>query len=303
MGARIHTPEIMDIERVDRRTADEVYRYLARVNRRLGGVRATIARFEAFSRSWRAGERIEVLDVACGAADVPRALIAWGRAQGFDLRVSATDILPEALRYARQHQTERRLRLACADVDRPPFRDGSFDYVTCALFFHHLTDDRIVATLRSFDRLARRGIVVNDLIRSRRAFLWTWLLTWPFHPVLHHDGPLSVRRALTPGEMRTLAAAAGLPWLTVRRHFGHRMTLAGEKGPRTRAIVPRQSRPRRPLRQRARPYGMDRHPIAPGGQVPALRDHDGHARPADTAGNLDVIDQIDDVLDGQREGG
>jgi hypothetical protein len=30
--------------------------------------------------------------------------------------------------------------------------------------------------------------------------------------------------------MKRLAAAAGLPWLTVKRHFGHRMTLAGEKG-------------------------------------------------------------------------
>jgi hypothetical protein len=101
--------------------------------------------------------------------------------------------------------------------------------VTCGLFFHHLTDDQIVAALRSFDRLAARGIVVNDLVRSRRAFVWTWLFTWPFHPILHHDGPLSVRRALKPAEMRHLAAAAGLPWLTVRRHFGHRMTLAGQK--------------------------------------------------------------------------
>ena len=71
---------------------------------------------------------------------------------------------------------------------------------------------------------------MNDLVRSLRAFIWTWLFTWPFHPILHHDGPLSVRRALKPAEMKRLAAAAGLPWLTVKRHFGHRMTLAGEKG-------------------------------------------------------------------------
>lgn len=230
MRSRIYTPEIMDEETVDQETADEVYRYLASVNRYLGGVRATIARFERFARHWRPGERIEVLEIACGAADVPRALIAWGRTRGFDLHVTATDILVSALDYARRSgPPEERLRLAGADVEHAPFRDGSFDYVTCALFFHHLTDDQIVTALRSFNRLARRGIVVNDLVRSRRAFVWTWLLTWPFHPILHHDGPLSIRRSLKPAELRHLAGAADLPWLEVHRHFGHRMTLDGEK--------------------------------------------------------------------------
>jgi ubiquinone/menaquinone biosynthesis C-methylase UbiE len=230
MRSRIYQPEIMDEETVDQDTADEVYRYLASINRLFGGVRGTIARFEAFSRSWRPGERIKVLEIACGAADVPRALIAWGRERGFDLRVTATDILPSALDYARRMgPADDRLRLACADVERPPFKAGAFDYVSCGLFFHHLTDAQIVASLKLFDRLATRGIVVNDLVRSRRAFIWTWLFTWPFHPILHHDGPLSIRRALTPGEMKQLASAAGLPWLTVERHFGYRMTLAGEK--------------------------------------------------------------------------
>jgi ubiquinone/menaquinone biosynthesis C-methylase UbiE len=230
MRSRIYQPEIMDEETVDQDTADEVYRYLASINRLFGGVRGTIARFEAFSRSWRPGERIKVLEIACGAADVPRALIAWGRERGFDLRVTATDILPSALDYARRMgPADDRLRLACADVERPPFKAGAFDYVSCGLFFHHLTDVQIVASLKLFDRLATRGIVVNDLVRSRRAFIWTWLFTWPFHPILHHDGPLSIRRALTPGEMKQLASAAGLPWLTVERHFGYRMTLAGEK--------------------------------------------------------------------------
>jgi ubiquinone/menaquinone biosynthesis C-methylase UbiE len=230
MRSRIYQPEIMDEETLDQDTVDEVYRYLTSVNRYLGGVRATIARFEAFCQTWRAGERIEVLEIACGAADVPRALVAWGRSRGFDVRVTATDILPSALDYARRTAPrEERLRLVCADVAHPPFRDRAFDYVTCALFFHHLTDDQIVGALRTFDRLASRGIVVNDLVRSRRAFAWTWLLTKPFHPILHHDGPLSIRRALKPPELQQLASAAGLPWLTVQRHFGHRMTLAGEK--------------------------------------------------------------------------
>jgi ubiquinone/menaquinone biosynthesis C-methylase UbiE len=230
MRSRIYQPEIMDEETLDQETVDEIYKYLASINRYLGGANATIARFEAFSTTWRPGERIEVLEIACGAADVPKALIAWGRSRGFDLRVTATDILPSALDYARRTApVDPRLRLVCADVERPPFRDGAFDYVTCALFFHHLTDDQIINALKAFDRLATRGIVVNDLVRSRRAYFWSWLVTKPFHPILHHDGPLSIRRSLKPDEMLHLASVAGLPWLSVQRHFGHRMTLAGQK--------------------------------------------------------------------------
>jgi len=227
---RSYRKEILDETTPEQPVVDEIYRYLAGVNRWLGGVRASVARFEVFARGWQPGTRIDVLEVACGAGDMARALVAWGRARGFDLRVTATDLSLPALDYARRAgPSDPRLRFVCDDVLHTAWRERAFDYVTCGLFFHHLTDDEILTALRSFERLARRGIVVNDLRRSSRAWLWTWLLTWPFHPILHHDGPLSVRRALTPSELGALAQRAGLPWLSVKRHFGHRMTLAGQR--------------------------------------------------------------------------
>jgi 2-polyprenyl-3-methyl-5-hydroxy-6-metoxy-1,4-benzoquinol methylase len=143
--------------------------------------------------------------------------------------VTATDISPRALSYARRAGSLDRLGLVCSDVGHPCFRDRTFDYVTCALFFHHLTDEQVVSTLRTFDRLARQGIVVNDLVRSRRAYVWTRLLTGPCHPILRFDGPLSVRRAFRPNELAARTREAGIDWLEIRRSFGHRMTLAGER--------------------------------------------------------------------------
>jgi len=229
MPSRSYEREILDDHEPEQPLVDTIYRFLSFVNRRLGGSQATIARFEELSRAWAPGERITVLDVASGAADVPRALIAWARARGFDLRVTALDISPRALSFARRTDSIDRLRLVCSDIEHPCVRDGTFDYVTCALFFHHLTDDQVVAALQTFDRLARRGIVVNDLVRSPRAYLWTWLITRPFHPILRFDGPLSVRRAFRPDELEALAGKAGLRWLRIQRHFGHRMTLGGHR--------------------------------------------------------------------------
>jgi len=229
MPTRSLQREILDDHEPEQAVVDKIYRFLSFVNRRLGGTRATLAQFDSFSRSWTPGERISVLDVASGAADVPRALIAWARARGFDLRVTALDVSPRALAYARRAGPIDRLGFVCSNVERPCFQDGAFDYVTCALFFHHLTDEQVVTALRTFDGLVRRGIVVNDLVRARRAYIWTRILTQPFHPILRFDGPLSVRRAFRPEELKSRAEEAGLGWLTIQRHFGHRMTLSGEK--------------------------------------------------------------------------
>lgn len=228
---RVLQREIMDDHEPEQAAVDAVYAFLAMANRRLGGTAATLSRFERFSRGWRPGERIEVLDIAAGAADMARALLAWGRRRGFDVRVTAVDLSNTALDYARRcGPSDDRLRFVRADVLAECFRARSFDYVISSLFFHHLSDQQIVDMLVTSNRLARRGLLVNDLVRSSKAWVLTWLVTWPFHPILHHDGPLSVRRALTPDELLALARRAGIDWLTPSRHFGQRMTVAGERG-------------------------------------------------------------------------
>ena len=239
MSRRSLKHEYMDDHTPSQEVFDEVYWFLGAIGHWLGGTRATVRRFEELSRGWTVGERITVLDVASGGGDLARALILWGRARGFDVRVTAIDISPRAIECARRRgPADSWLRLVCADVHLAPFGDGAFDYVTCALFFHHLTDDDVVRTLRAFDRLATRGIVVNDLIRRWRLYAWSWLFTRPFNAVLRNDGPLSVRRAFRSNELSALALQSGMPWLSLRTHFGHRMTLAGER-PSPRDAIPR----------------------------------------------------------------
>ena len=230
MSQRSLEREYMDDHTPPQEVIDEVYRFLGAISRWLGGTRATLRRFEELSRGWTVGGRITVLDVASGGGDLARALTRWGRARGFDLRVTALDKSLPALDCARRRgQADDRLRFVCADVHLAPCRDGAFDYVTCTLFFHHLTDDEVVRTLRSFDRLATRGVVVNDLVRRWRHYAWSWLFTRPFNAVLRNDGPLSVRRAFRAEELCALARQSGMAWLSLRTHFGHRMTLAGER--------------------------------------------------------------------------
>jgi len=233
MSRRSLEREYMDDRTPPQHVVDEVYWFLGAINRWLGGTRATLSRFEEFSHRWRPGERVEVLDVATGGGDVARALVRWGRERGFDLHVTALDISLAALDCARRTSdslsVESGLHFVCADVHCLPCRERAFDYVVCTLFFHHLTDDEVVRTLRVFDDVAIRGIVVNDLVRRWRHYMWSWLFTRPFNEVLRSDGPLSVRRSFRPAELAALVSRSGVDWLSIRCHFGHRMTLAGER--------------------------------------------------------------------------
>ena len=230
--------EIMDDHVPPQEVVDEVYRFLGGINKWLGGVRATLRHFERFSHGWEPGQRLRVLDVACGGGDMGRALVAWARRRGVHLEVVGLDISRSALSVAQRRGDLSRLRFVTGDVHRSPFRDGTFDYVVCALFFHHLSDEEVVRTIQLFARLSSRGIVINDLVRGWRHLFWSWLFTRPFNPILRHDGPLSVRRAFCPRELVALARRSGVEWLSVERHAGHRMTLAGERQRRHRVGYP-----------------------------------------------------------------
>jgi hypothetical protein len=108
---------------------------------------------------------------------------------------------------------------------------GYFYYAHTSLSIQHFKHFEIVSLLQKSDRVARRGMIMNDLKRSARAWLWIWLLTriGRAHPIVQNDGPLSVRRAFRRDELLALARRAGLDYLDVTTHFGYRLTLAGEK--------------------------------------------------------------------------
>ena len=225
-------PEWMDAPAAD---PDELRRslaYIRRINSLLGYHRATIGHFQRFSRGWRRGEAVRVLDVATGSGDLPRALLRWSGRRGFDLRVVGVDLHATTLGEAAARtpaELAPRLAFARADALRLPFADGSFDYATTAMFLHHLDDEAAVLALREMARVARRGIVVADLLRHRRAYAWITLFTMLSGDMVKHDARASVAQAFTRREVLDLRERAGVPFARYYRHFGHRFVLAGER--------------------------------------------------------------------------
>lgn len=202
-------------------------RDLARLNRVSGGIGLSRRAIAAL------GNPATILDVGTGGADIPIALLAAAARDRRRLTVTATDSRAEVLAAARAARPGidriAGLTLEIADGRGLPYPDGAFDVAHASLVIHHLEPNEAVAFLCELRRVARNGIVINDLVRGRLAWIGTWLAvhTLATGRYTRHDGPLSVRRAYSRTELLALVDEAGLtPVATIAGFAGHRVAIA-----------------------------------------------------------------------------
>jgi SAM-dependent methyltransferase len=205
-------------------------RDLRRINRHLGGVRLSAAAIDALAGPLT---DLTLVDVGTGGADIPLALLERARRRSHRLSVVAVDNRPEvhaaALRELPSVASTSGLTYHIGDGRSLPYPDGAFDVAHASLVLHHLGPDDAVTLLREMGRVARLGIVINDLDRTRLGWMGAWLLGHlaTGNRYTRHDAPLSVRRSYRAGEMRALLGEAGLvPARTVRGAVGQRYAIA-----------------------------------------------------------------------------
>ena len=203
-GAR----EYLDLPTLDRIELHRNLREMAMLNRLPGGSNASRRAIESLLDGV---ERAVVVDVGTGSGDLP-ALLARHRGARH-LQVLACDVRLEVLEYtARRLAGVRDVEVLEADARRLPFTDESADVVHGSLLIHHFDPPDAIRVLGEMRRVARRGVVVNDLRRGRLAFALSaaTVLGLARARYTRHDGVLSARRAYTLEELDELAASAGL---------------------------------------------------------------------------------------------
>jgi hypothetical protein len=173
------------------------------------------------------GEAFTLLDVGYGQGDMLRAVHAWARRAHLAPRLEGVDLNPRSEPAARA-ATDPGLRIDFRTGDvlgRSP--DDPVDFVISSLVAHHMTDAGLVEFLRWMERTARRGWFVNDLHRRPVAFYGFMALSTlaRWHPMVRHDGPISVARAFRRQDWVRLLDLAGIPpgSATISRRFPFRL--------------------------------------------------------------------------------
>ena len=178
---------------------------MAMLNRLPGGVASSVSAVLDLIDSEPA---TTVLDVGTGSGDFARHL---RRRSGAPILL--LDINDAVLEVAGRNVAGMDdVTVMAGDARALPLPDGAVAVAHASLLLHHLDPDEAVTALREMRRVARRGVVVNDLRRSRLAFAMTavGVLGLARGRYTRHDGLLSARRAYTLDELDGLAADAGL---------------------------------------------------------------------------------------------
>ena len=204
LGARADRSELLDSGSLSEREVEQNLSDLARLNRLPGGTAASLRAIRALLGPHR---EAGILDAGAGGGDMAMAFARAG------WTVAALDVNPQVLRVARETTApEPRVEVVGGDVRALPFDDGAFDVAHCSLLLHHLDPGGAVDALRELARVARHGVVVNDLRRGLVPLAATWLGASVLggSRVTRIDGIASARRAYTVDELDGLLATAGL---------------------------------------------------------------------------------------------
>jgi SAM-dependent methyltransferase len=233
LRTRRRTDELIDHPHADERELRRSLTYIRKINDWLKYTDVTLGHLEVFSKHWDPGKTYRILDVATGSADIPWAILKWADEKGWKVEVVGIDLHSQILKIAEEDGPDSRLTLMRGNALALPFADGAFDYAITAMFLHHLDDADVVRALREMNRVSAKGVVVSDLIRNARSYLWITLFTLGQTRMVRHDGPASVAQAFTPAEVMRFREQADLGYTTYHHHFAHRFSLAGEREAKT----------------------------------------------------------------------
>ncbi len=218
LAVRSQAEELMDADDLDAATYADVVGDLATVNTVTMARRPTL---NFLARATKGRKSFRLLDVGFGDGDMLRRIARWAKAKGIEAELVGVDLNPRSEQAARAHGGDIRYVTGdYADLAHEPW-----DVIVSSLVAHHMSHDQLIAFLRFMERHASAGWFVNDLHRHGFAH-WGFpvlatIARW--HPIVRHDGTLSIARSYRPDEWPPLLAEAGITEARVRRVFPFRL--------------------------------------------------------------------------------
>lgn len=167
---RSNQPELMDDFKEGLQALRVVFDDINRVNVILGGNNITI---NAVARLLKENpqESYTIVDMGCGDGNMLREVANFCRKNNHNTRLIGIDLNQEALQLASEASLDYpEIEYQHKDILQIKSTDLNCDIVINTLCMHHFVDKDLLIFLAKFNELARIGVVINDLQRSRWAY-------------------------------------------------------------------------------------------------------------------------------------
>lgn len=189
---------------------------LLRTVKQFASINRLVARYRTILKRWvladmlqSPGKAYHLVDMGAGGCDIDVWLLHTARKLGLNLRITACDLDPRIIDYARSTYGHiDGLTIRPADLLAGRF-DEPVDFVFANHFLHHLSNDSIIDLIRLWQPQVRGRMVLSDLERNRLSYLGFSLFARVYRTSFaRYDGLVSIRRGFRVCELESLAREA-----------------------------------------------------------------------------------------------
>lgn len=229
---RTQETEIMDDFLLEGEELRDALDKIAAINKLLGGNKLTLAGVKYLLKKNDLSGPITIADVGCGNGDMLRMLADYGRIHNISLRLLGIDANRYTINYARKlSENYQEIEYICLNIFDAEFRNLQYDIVLCTLTLHHFADNDIATIVSVFNKNAVMGVVINDLHRSRAAYILFKAVCAVFglNRMSREDGLVSILRGFRRKELEHFAAKLNLKNSKIRWMWAFRYQWIIEK--------------------------------------------------------------------------
>ena len=168
---RSTSPEIMDDFDLKGEELKKTLKDLDKVNRWLGGNKITIDGIDWLLKNANFEAPLKVIDVGCGNGSLLKEVAQFGRKEAVKMELLGVDANIHSIDIAKENTAGfPEIEFAALDVFSEEFRRRDVDIILCTLTLHHFSDGEIKELMQTFTEMAKLGVVINDLQRSKTAY-------------------------------------------------------------------------------------------------------------------------------------
>lgn len=195
--------EIMDDFNLEGDVLRDTLNQLGTINKWLGGNRITLSGLLDLLKNQPKDKIYRIVDLGCGHGDMLRIIANWGNALHYKFQLTGIDANADAISYAKELSVGYpNISYRCLDVFSEEFKNVDCDIVVATLFLHHFKDEEIIKLLKIFQQNTTTGIVINDLQRSKLAYLlFQGLGLFITNNMVKEDGLTSIKRSFKKKEL------------------------------------------------------------------------------------------------------
>jgi 2-polyprenyl-3-methyl-5-hydroxy-6-metoxy-1,4-benzoquinol methylase len=181
---------------------------LRRINKWLGGYNTTLSGIRKLMNMHGEKNEITILDLGCGDGEMLRVCAGSLKSKGIEFKFIGLDANPHIIQEAKRRSVGHpEIEFITMDVFSEAFESLEYDIAVCSLFLHHFKDEQLIVLLKKLCTHAKVGSVINDLERSRIAFVLFKIVSTLFvrTRTAKNDGLISIARAFKKKELEAFS--------------------------------------------------------------------------------------------------